>query len=430
MTASDAEVLNVLTPWLPHQRWFSGKGRRITELHMASRHPVPGVEGGEYVIVTAHLAGAAPQTYQVPILTTAQVHPESLIGRTSAGFMHDGMLHGPVVVAMLRPTAGDEAAQIATGESGPRAHWVPPHRPGIGYRALSVEQSNTSGVIGETTFVKVFRLLTPGANPDVEVHARLRDVGCTDVGSLHGWLWGGWLRPAGEDGEQMVHGHLAVMLDYFPDSVDGWALAGQGGDFREKARALGRTTARVHRDLRRAFPTETLGPEDTAAISRRLQARLSEAVQQVPQLAVMRERLATLVSAPARYDRLEIQRVHGDLHLGQALHTKGGWRIIDFEAEPGASPGQRAALDHPMRDVAGMVRSFAYAAARAGLADWRQASTASFLAGYADEGGLVDESLLTAYLVDKAAYEAVYETRNRPQWVEIPLAGLRDLAAG
>ena len=150
-----------------------------------------------------------------------------------------------------------------------------------------------------------------------------------------------------------------------------------------------------------------------------------------PPLHVHLDRIAELPT-------LTVQRVHGDFHLGQALRTPDGWKILDFEGEPGGELDSRRVLDHPMRDVAGMLRSFDYAAWQGGgnsdeAVAWGDASRAAFLAGYAQAGDLdpVDhEVLLTAYVIDKAAYEAVYEQRNRPDWIDIPLTALRAIAGG
>ena len=122
------------------------------------------------------------------------------------------------------------------------------------------------------------------------------------------------------------------------------------------------------------------------------------------------------------------------------LYTGDDFMIIDFEGEPGAAITSRVVPDHPLRDVAGMLRSFAYAAAQGGsnadppvVAEWQSACEREFLAGYTHSGAadpVADAAILTAYLVDKAAYEAVYESRNRPDWLPIPMAALTSLATG
>jgi maltokinase len=132
-------------------------------------------------------------------------------------------------------------------------------------------------------------------------------------------------------------------------------------------------------------------------------------------------------------EAMAVQRVHGDFHLGQTLHTPTGWKIIDFEGEPAKSLAERQAPDSVWRDIAGMLRSFDYAAASVpgpDSATWAAACRQAFLEGYA-RGPLesADVTTLRAYEADKAIYEVIYEVRNRPDWVEIPLAAVAALAA-
>jgi maltokinase len=176
-----------------------------------------------------------------------------------------------------------------------------------------------------------------------------------------------------------------------------------------------------------------------------MQARLDEALDAVPALAEMQAGLT------ARFDRLRestepvaTQRVHGDLHLGQTLRTVKGWKIIDFEGEPAKSLAERTSLSSPLRDVAGMLRSFDYAAgatlqgfgASMQLAyrahEWSTRNREAFLAGYSSITGdelTAQSDLLEAFEADKAIYEAVYETRNRPGWVGIPLQAIARITA-
>lgn len=176
-------------------------------------------------------------------------------------------------------------------------------------------------------------------------------------------------------------------------------------------------------------------------MTERFRRRLDRAVAEVPRLGEHAD-----VAAEA-FDRLgdlghevPVQRVHGDYHLGQVMRTTADWVVLDFEGEPGQPLAERRALDSPLRDVAGMLRSFEYAA-RHLLADhpdadglehraqeWSERNRAAFLAGYSEGGGRVrgDEAvLLRALELSKAVYEVVYEARNRPSWLPIPLAAFR-----
>jgi maltokinase len=196
----------------------------------------------------------------------------------------------------------------------------------------------------------------------------------------------------------------------------------------------------MHSVLRRALPTGP--PLDARAFVAGLRRRAAAAVSEAPALAardaeitlLLDELERRLLAAPTP---VATQTIHGDLHLGQALHGATGWKILDFEGEPQRPVAERAARDLPLRDVAGMLRSFGYAAAvgRAPDPSWETEAAEAFLASYRETvvSGLeatTHEAALTALVLDKALYEVVYETRQRPTWVEIPLAAVdRSLAA-
>ena len=351
------EVLAALRTWLPPQRWFAGKGQAVRELRFAAITPL-----GPDMWNSVVLVDGVP--YQVPLC-----HSDA----------HDGLIAGA-----LRDGARFERAMSALLES---ARWLvaPPHP--LRFRPLTVEQSHSAGVCAEQVFVKLYRRLTQGLNPEVEVPLALSGSQVTP--RLLGWM-------------DTEFGTGALLQEYLPHAAVGWDLARQGPF---DAYGLGRTTAQLHSELARAFPT---GTEDVReAIVDRLQAiDIPEVAQLRPALL---ERIEPLGAVP-------VQRIHGDYHLGQVLHSDGAWKVIDFEGEPDR-PG-RGALDSPWRDVAGMLRSFDYAGSQAGP---------EFLAGY---GMPAEADLLTAFLIDKAAFEVLYEKRNRPDWVHIPLRALRDLAAG
>lgn len=435
MGIDEEHLLSVLGAWLPDRRWFGGKGHRITRLRVVSRTSV--CHGGEHLVLGVEIDGRSSQIYQVPVFFEGR-SGAGVIAEVEGGYLHDGLARVEVVTSLL--TVGGPAVlnPAGTGER-PLAQWR--RDPGVlgACRILDVEQSNTSVVLDDSVLVKFFRLLSPGINPDIEVHAGLAEVGCADVGELLGWVNGGWTDPASG---HTVHGHLAMIQEFFPGSIDGWDLARQrvaaGEDFAAEGFDLGATTARLHRDLAGAFGVTQVDEAALRAMSRRLHARLSAAGEVVDGVHQLEPSLHVHLDRIAELPTLTVQRVHGDFHLGQALRTSDGWKILDFEGEPGGELDSRRVLDHPMRDVAGMLRSFDYAAWQGGgnsdeAVAWGDASRAAFLAGYAQAGDLdpVDhEVLLTAYMIDKAAYEAVYEQRNRPDWIDIPLTALRAIAGG
>jgi maltokinase len=190
----------------------------------------------------------------------------------------------------------------------------------------------------------------------------------------------------------------------------------------------------VHTALRANFPTATADGDQVAAI---MNHRLDDAVAAAPQLAPYADGVWA-VFAKLAGRQLDTQRVHGDFHLGQTLHTPDGWKIIDFEGEPAKTLAERSRPDSVWRDIAGALRSFDYAAAHhpdaAGdrsAADWARSCQDAFLAGYgvrADADPADDLDVLSAYVADKAIYEVVYEARNRPDWVHIPLTAVASIA--
>jgi maltokinase len=253
---------------------------------------------------------------------------------------------------------------------------------------------------------------------------------------------------------------------FLTTATDGWALATAsvrdlfaegdlhadevGGDFAGEAHRLGATTARIHETLADVLPTSHLDTEDLERLSALMLRRLDEAVTVVPELRqygdALREHLGALrtVDAP-----VPIQRIHGDFHLGQALRTVVGWKVVDFEGEPARSLAERTALDSPLRDVAGMLRSFDYAARHLLVTDYRRDDAAyeqiayrstewmernrdAFCDGYAEAASFDPRdqpALMTAYETDKMIYEVVYEAQHRPSWLSIPLGAVERLVA-
>jgi maltokinase len=252
---------------------------------------------------------------------------------------------------------------------------------------------------------------------------------------------------------------LAMLQEFMTTATDGWELAKisvrdlmaegdlhadeAGGDFAGEAERLGAATAELHADLASAFGTAMLDEAERRLRANEMQARLTEAMRVVPALAKVEQGLRdTFEEFAAFAGPIPTQRIHGDLHLGQALRTAVRWIVLDFEGEPVAPISVRRQSDSPLRDLAGMLRSFDYVARhqiigqpsapqllyRAG--EWAQRNRQAFLSGYSsvsavsvDAGGV----LVRAFEADKAVYEAVYEARNRPSWLAIPLASLSRL---
>ncbi|HJY44395.1 MAG TPA: phosphotransferase [Propionibacteriaceae bacterium] len=304
-------------------------------------------------------------------------------------------------------------------------------------RPFTGQQSNTSVMLGDTAILKLFRRLELGPNLDIEVHAALNAAGISDVAGLFGWIQGSWV----SDGRQL-DADLGMVVEMLAGAIDGWDLAldslqaentaaavRTGSGFTAEAEALGNALAETHHALRAAFPTTKVLGTRTAVI---MMDRLGEAAEIAPALAPHIPGLLRCFDHLGA-EMLDTQRVHGDFHLGQTLHTPAGWKIIDFEGEPAKTMAERRALDAIWRDIAGMLRSFDYASASVPgprSAAWAKECRAAFLRGYT--GGQLsaaETSMLRAYEADKAIYEVVYETRNRPDWVSIPLRAVAALAS-
>ncbi len=374
-------------------------------------------------------------------------------GGTATGAVGAGT--GTVETGVVTPgtasttTMLGEAAGIATSWArGVRLGRGP--APTASARVLHGEQSNTSLIVdgdgAAPVIVKLFRLLQDGANPDVVVQPALAAAGCDRVPRPVGWLEGTWSAGSGP----VVHGHLAYACEYLPGSEDGWQLAcaavGAGKVFTAEAQALGAATAGVHAALRQALPTRATGATELAALAANLMSRLRWAVHEAPQLDRYAGHAIDLVQQVRGIDSAPpLQQIHGDFHLGQVLRSPGrGWVLLDFEGEPLRPLAERMRPDLALRDVAGMLRSFDYAAGHACIgatpgeprlvsaASWVQDCREAFLNGYTEVAGRdprADAVLLAALELDKAFYEVVYEARNRPDWVEIPLSAVRRLVA-
>ncbi len=481
----------VFEAYLARTRWFGGKGRPF---HVTGVRPVGTVPGAvaDGPVVVLHLvevsyddaeAGAdqAVETYQVPL--SLYRDPEHRLDHAFVGWWQEptvGWVHAydalhdrEAMACWLRSfdVAGQRALSIDAGPS-PVVHdgdaavvfrRMPGHDLDLESTAtlFGGEQSNSSTAFGEDAVLKVFRKVTAGTNPDIEVHEALTRAGIPEVAALYGWVE---LREEGPGGPQSTDPledsdisvvQLGMLQEFLRTATDGFDLALSsvrnlysegdlhahevGGDFAGESSRLGEALASVHRTLAGAFPVGSVGAADLAGT---MAARLDAALGVVPELAAHAERLRALFSRVGDLGELPVQRVHGDLHLGQTMRTASGWKIVDFEGEPAKTLAERVLPDSPWRDVAGMLRSFDYAphvAERSrGVSDpettsqiavradeWAHRNANHFLAAYA--GGTLTESqrtLLDAYIADKAVYECVYETRNRPTWVSIPLAAV------
>ncbi|GAA3930240.1 phosphotransferase [Streptomyces gulbargensis] len=438
--ATDA-LLPSLTPllheWLPRQRWFAGKGRRVTGFALDTATellPLDGAGPGLLHLLVrveqpSRPSGTPADCYQILLGVRSQLPPRlapALIGR-----VRQGPLAGRAVYEGLRDPrlAGLLYERLRTpGRIGTLRFHATTALPGaLSPRVLDAEQSNSSLVYGDSYILKIFRRVSPGANPDLELPLALGRAGCARVPAPVAWF---------ESGAAT----LGVLQPYLRDSRDGWRLAldalASGQDFTRQALALGRATAEVHLALAEALPTERLRRSDTEHLASAMDRRLHTAAQAVPALLPYVPGLrAVFAAASGAAGAGTVQRIHGDLHLGQTLRgADGAWAVIDFEGEPAKPLDERRRPQPTVRDVAGMLRSFDYAARthRPWNADWAARCRAAYCTGYAQVSGTdprADPALLRAYETDKAVYEVVYEARHRPDWLPVPMSAIERLAA-
>ena len=461
-------IEDALATWLGTQRWFAGKGQGLRDLAIVADTELVSGDPELRHLIVAVSHGTAVDYYQVLIglrrrlparLKHARIGPSG-DGRQTYDALHDADLTKPLLAGIA---AGTEIGSL-------RMRAIPGARFETGRDSLVLgsEQSNTSLIYGEESILKVFRRLSPGPNPDLEVTTALARLGSPQVAEPLGWI------------ETRLEGaptSLAILSRYLRLATDGWTLAATsvrdlyaavgdagdrdqndrtadgrtaakvragdaGGDFAGESRRLGIATAQVHADLAAAFGTDELGTDAVGEVTERMYRKLDLAVAAVPELAKHIDMISDAYSELAKLTGpFPVQRVHGDYHLGQVLRTETGWVVLDFEGEPATPLAQRRARSSPLRDVAGMLRSFDYAArhqliGHAGQAalsdaarDWVRRNASAFCVGYAEAGGLdpvANQVLLRALQLDKAVYEVLYEARHRPSWLPIPLDSLAE----
>lgn len=496
MNASRPTLIDLLYGWLPAQRWYPAKGRQVKLRQIGTvRLQDPAGEVGLEVQLIAVDSGERVDVINVPLsYRTAPLQaaaPEALLGNSEhpdlgTQWIYDGA-HDPVFVTawleLMRLRGTTEDGRASGHASDEYAGYHPPSETSR-TTVLGGEQSNTSVIVHnpqQPAIVKFFRVVSAGVNPDVEVGAGLTQTGCEEVPATYGWVTGRWPdaaagtsatahgttgsalgntdAPAGSSVPELIQGELSVLREFIPGSQDAWrqacAAALDGIDYTEQAAGLGRATAQVHLSLRKAFGSRTADAGERkqflTGITGRIEWAWREAADAVgPYEQQLRDRLQAL-------DSLEelpaLQRIHGDYHLGQVLHSATrGWVILDFEGEPLRTAAERSLADVPLRDVVGMVRSFDYVAgvvlAHAGGAPeggddgaaraesarkWSQDCIRAFVHGYEQElGEPLDTAspLFIALWLDKALYEVVYELRNRPDWLHVPVAGVRKVLSG
>jgi trehalose synthase-fused probable maltokinase len=413
------------------QRWYASKGREVSRTWILDHIELPALLLG---LVEAVFPEGTHEVYQLIAGESLDGLGEPAVARELVHLIRTGEPHrtargGAVEFSHLEGFAalGSELTSM---------------------RLIDAEQSNTAVVFDDALFLKAFRRLEPGMNPELEMLRFLTDHGFRSIPPL-----GGWYSYVGPPLETT----LGILQEFVPNAVDGWELAldelAEAPDrFLGRLRPLGEVTGRMHTTLASDpddpnFAPEQPSPESlgllTASVDEEIEQLFLTLPEDVPSLEPIkgrgeeiRDRLSLLTHAGTSGMAI---RNHGDLHLGQTLRTDEEWIILDFEGEPARPLAERRRKRSPVRDVAGMVRSFAYATSAVSFLrgaeappGWEKAARAEFLDGYLETvdpaiipaGREQFDKLLAVFELEKAVYELRYELNMRPDWLPIPVAGI------
>jgi maltokinase len=438
-----------LGEWLRERRWFGAKAADLSHFGVLDvvclRDSPPPLS---CALVEARYNAGTHDLYQLLISVRepqADATDGEVIGEADGSQVYDA-LADPAEAAILARLM-ERSATIDAAEGTVDFHWtgtMPNLSQSPSVRPMGAEQSNSTIVLDDTLALKVFRRLLPGDNPELEMLRFLSAHGFENIAALAGWY---------EIKGDRLQATLGILQRFVKGGRDGWEFALDEPDtFLERAGDLGRVTGRLHSVLGSDVTDPDFAPEEPgdealglviATIDEEIERAFIDLPQDDPAVAPIvgrgeevRDRLQMLghQSAGGR-----LIRHHGDYHLGQTLLAPEGWVILDFEGEPARSLPERRRKRSPLRDVAGMLRSFAYAASgmellrgRPAPEGWEAEARRRFLEGYLSEvepallpaGAAAVTKLLSIYELEKAVYELRYELNNRPDWVGIPVSAI------
>jgi maltokinase len=441
-----------LNEWIVEQRWFASKTREVSGIEIVDSVTLR-EEGPTLLLclVEARFPTGTHETYQVPL--GLRPVDEGWTERVIAEL--DGMT---IYDALADPAAGRELlhrmranSEFQSGQDEFIFRWAPNAGAGLGgtvdVRPVGVEQSNSSIVFGDQLIMKAFRKVEPGVNPELELLRFLSAHEFPHIASLAGWY---------EVEGRLIDATLGILQEFLLGFRDGWELAldelvSDPQGLLDKLAALGTVIGELHSALGSdnadpAFSPDEPSMEALAILVADVDEQIERVFLDLPENDAcapirgrgqdVREKLAALSHVNAGG---KVIRTHGDLHLGQTMLGDRGWVVLDFEGEPARPLPERRLKRSPLRDVAGMLRSFSYVTAGAKLlrgadapAGWEERARERFLESYyaAVDGSLLPpgqqatEQLLAVFETEKAVYELRYELNNRPDWVAIPVAGI------
>jgi maltokinase len=451
-----------LAEWLLNRRWFGSKARDVASIHVLDVVPLiaspttpPALAAA---LVEARYPGGTHDVYQLLLGMGSDDFAEAVVDEVGGVAVYDAFAD-PRACDLLGRLLRD-GAEIHGEHARIEFHWrehVEPPRSGASVRPIGAEQSNTSIVFDDALVLKAFRRVEAGDNPELEMLRFLSTRAFPHVAEL-----GGWYQYEGE----LMDATFGVVQRFVPDARDGWELAlDELGDdperFVTRLRDLGAVIGRMHTVLASdptdpAFAPEEPSDDSLALLTATIDEEIERVFLELPEsdavapiaghAAEVRDRLQLLSHVGARG---KLIRTHGDLHLGQTMLAMGaggrspsGWVVLDFEGEPARPLIERRRKRSPLRDVAGMLRSFANAASASDMQrgnpapeGWEERARNAFLTGYLETvdpvlvppGEGPTRTMLSIFELEKAVYELRYELNNRPDWVGIPVAGIARL---
>ena len=442
-----------LRDWIQHQRWYASKSRSVSGIDIVETVPLRDEPPLFLALVQTRFATGTHELYQLPLLLRSANAPvsEQAIARTKDWTAYDALAEPARLIELV--VRMDRSDELETTEGQLSFHHVDGSAAvsdDAHVRAMGVEQSNSSLVVDEQLVLKVFRKLEPGINPELEMLRFLTSHRFPNIAPLHGWY---------EYDGQALSATLGVAQKFLPGATGGWELAldritADPDWFLDQLGSLGAVTAQMHNALAMDASDPAFAPEEpsqealsllTATVDEdieRIFLRLPEDERLDPIAGRgqdVRERLAARAQIGVSG---RVIRTHGDYHLGQTLFSPSGWVIIDFEGEPARPLYERRQKRSPLRDVAGMLRSFAYVTSAVEILRHSEAppefedhARERFLSQYfahidptlLPAGEAAVTNLLSIFELEKAIYELRYELDNRPTWVPIPVAGIRRL---